>query len=225
MEKQPASKIWKLKDKVLIRYIAAGMPPLSEQAKETLYARYCEKFTRIYAAKGLSKEEAHDMTIEGLFASFEHISNGKFQGRSKYKTFLDGILKKMYANLLRQKSTLKAGKGREMSLEEIQAERNFDATSLAPSPFQLFQNKELKEMIKSLMKDAETCMKIFNWIWEGYSYKEIVGKSEDKRLSTEKAVKQRSYRCRKHLKEKILKECPELVPQFIRRKEALHGVL
>ncbi len=145
-------------DSGFVRRIQAGEP----QAVETVVRTYLGQILRAARGAGLSPQEAEEVT-QATFTTFVEKA-GRFEGRSRVRTWLFGILNKKIAEARRQ-----LGRSRQMDqIGDIEERFNDKGGWMRPPQaldMQLY-GKEIRKLIEGCLEAVPTKQRMAFFLWE-----------------------------------------------------------
>jgi RNA polymerase sigma-70 factor (ECF subfamily) len=169
-------------------------------AFETLVKRYDRKLLRIAQNVMHNREDAEEAVQETFLKAYQHL--GQFREDAKFSTWLIRIAMNQSLMMLRKQRS-----SREVSLDkDFQSEERslpIDVADWAPNPEQLYGAGELREILRNALKQLHPRLRVVFVLrdMEGISLQQT---AEALKVSVA-AVKARSWRARKQLRERLSK--------------------
>ena len=163
--------------------------------EDDLYGRFSYFIREGEKKYSLSHEEAFNAYSDSVIATIENIRTGGFEGNSSVKTYLFRIFQNKCVDLLRKKTTKKAGVYRTVSLADMPLELSDSARSVIQQLVDRVDRELLKQRLDQL---GENCRQMLLKWGGGESDKEIAASMDYK---TPEVVKTSRLRCLEKLRQ------------------------
>ncbi len=166
------------------------------QAENKLYEKYAYLITNGTRNHRLDEEECASAYSDTVLTLFEHILNGRFEGRSELKTYLYQIFTNKCVDLIRKKTTNRSSVHDAFSLDDSLMQLPDAARSAVQ---QLIAQSDVENLHRKLNDIGEKCRSMVLAWGEGYSDEEI---AQTLGYSSSAVAKTSRLRCLEKLRER-----------------------
>jgi RNA polymerase sigma factor (sigma-70 family) len=171
--------------------IIQGIKEQNEEVLTYVYKKYFSTVRRFVFNNHGNMQDAKDIFQEAIVVLYRKIHSGEFDGsKSGIKTFLLGIARFLWL--------------KEMKLRRVEEEANDDYGYLEVNPFitdhEYEKSRKYALYQKHFLTLSEECQRLWQLIFDNFSYQEIARKLN---YASENFVKKKKYRCKEQLIKRI----------------------
>lgn len=164
----------------------------------------CEPFVRtvvrLVRDKGGNLEDGQDMVQESLIQLMQNLQSGRYDGLSSVENYALGIVKNRLLNFARKKRETPLTTYQSSQTDPIIPIAFYTDTTEAPNPEQKLHETERSRLLWQLVSQLSgRCPQLLTLWAKGLSHAEIAAELG----MSEKKAKERTYECRKDLREHI----------------------
>lgn len=167
------------------------------KAEDQLFAKYSYLIQAGVNKYFISEEDSFDAYADTVLAAIQAVTNGSYEGRATFKTFLYEIYHNKCVDLLRKKGTLKNSVHKTVSIGGMDNHLSDDSISAIE---ELMNKSDFDKVRQKMNQLCENCQRLLLLSADGYSDREIAGVMNFK---TANVVKTSRLRCLKKLRQLI----------------------